>query len=256
MKNNNKSEIDFFEEYAKNSKSIMFSNIEYDESIKKLAEHIKTRVVVIGTDLKHLESIVKYADKNKQFADAFALLYLSLQNTVYIELFKLFDCSGDDSKRHNVYTLIESIEDDHHTYHKMLSAYSKDIDSIKNRRNHLYGHELGKKAEDVYKKNPINHRFEDLLECISKICCIANDKLLPNTYVRNAHDFDDWCYMSLDAIEEASDLHDKVFTIGNTTMERLYEGLDDYLLSLKQKEKEELFKYIKGDNHANNGEEN
>ena len=73
--------------------------------VKELANLIKTRVVIIGTDLKHLESIAKYAQQDKQFAEAFTTLYLSLQNTVYIELFKLFDDSGEDTKNHNIYAL-------------------------------------------------------------------------------------------------------------------------------------------------------
>ena len=203
--------------------------------VKELASLIKTRVEIIGTDIKHLESITKYATQNQQFADAFAALYLSLQNTVYIELFKFFDDSGKNAKQHNVYALINLIEDDKSTYHKMLSSYSKDIESIKYRRNHLHGHEFGENGTDVYKKYPISCRLDDLLKCIADICCVADDNLYPNTYCRNVREFDDWCYMSLDAIKETCTLHGKVFTIADVSMDVFYENLDDYLLVLKQK---------------------
>ena len=176
---------------------------------EELANLIKNRVVIIGTDLKILDSIVKNAKNNPQFSDAFATLYLSLQNTVYIELFKLFDKSGEDAKKYNIYALIDLIEDDNKSFSKMISPYREDIESIKNRRNNLYGHELGKNGEDVYKDNPLNHRLENLLQCISEICCVADDKLYPNTYVSNARDFDRWCEMSLMAIKEVSDLHNR-----------------------------------------------
>lgn len=206
--------------------------------VKDLANSIKTRVEIIGTDIKHLESIAKYVKENRQFADAFTTLYLSLQNTVYIELFKLFDDSGEDAKKHNIYALINLIEDVNHTCHKMLSPYLKDVESIKYRRNHLFGHELGENGTDIYKKYPINCRLDDLLKCIAEICRKADSTLFSNTYVSNARDFDKWCQMSLSAIKETCDLHGKVFTVGNVSMNVFYESLDEYLLSLRQKKYE------------------
>ena len=207
---------------------------------KELSCLIKTRIVVIGNALKHLESIAKYAKQNKQFADAFSVLYFSLQNTVYIELFKLFD-DGKDAKKHNIYTLINLIEDDKKTYHRMLSVYKKDIDSIENRRNSLYGHELGKNGADVYRKYPINHRLQDLLQCISWICCEANDEPYPNTITSNSKDFDEWCRVSLEAKEEICNLHDKIFTTTRrVSLKIFYEHLDDYLVSLDQKCEEDV----------------
>ena len=73
---------------------------------EELAKRIKDRVVMIGTALKHMESIIKYNRNDKGFEDAFVMLHVSLQNYVYIELFKLFDSNGKDSKENSIYTLI------------------------------------------------------------------------------------------------------------------------------------------------------
>jgi hypothetical protein len=66
---------------------------------EELADRIKDRVVIVGTNLKHLESIAKYSADNEEFGNAFATLYISLQNSIYIELFKIFDTGGKDSKK-------------------------------------------------------------------------------------------------------------------------------------------------------------
>ena len=47
---------------------------------KELAKRIKDRIVSIGTSLKQMETIAKYAKTNKRFNNAFALPYISLQN--------------------------------------------------------------------------------------------------------------------------------------------------------------------------------
>ena len=94
----------------------------------------KDRVVMIGTALNHMESIIKYSQNNKEFKDAFVMLYVSLQNYVYIELFKIFDRNGKDSKENSIYTLMNVIETEDMKYHKKLDMYKSVIESIKNRR--------------------------------------------------------------------------------------------------------------------------
>lgn len=74
----------------------------------ELASYIKNRVVLIGTAIKQMESILKYAKNNQQFEDAFVAIYISLQNFVFIETFKLFDTSGNNVKENNVYTLLKN----------------------------------------------------------------------------------------------------------------------------------------------------
>ncbi len=91
-------------------------------SKEELAKRIKDRLVEIRTALEHMESIIKYSQNNKGFEDAFVMLYVSLQNYVYIELDKIFDGSSqhefleyDDtgkciyhSSKYSIYKLIEN----------------------------------------------------------------------------------------------------------------------------------------------------
>ena len=172
-----------------------------DERKLELAKLIKERVSIIGTCIKHIESITKYSAENKQFEEAFAALLAALQNYVYIELFKLFDSSGKDSNKYTVYALIDMADDDNKTYRKKISKFKKDIGSIRERRNHIFAHELGIDGNEIFNKNPIAS-LQELLQCVADICHDINCELCPNTYVSNARCFDKWCYMAIDSISK------------------------------------------------------
>lgn len=202
---------------------------------EKLAKRIKDRVVMIGTALNHMESIIKYSRNNKEFKDAFVMLYVALQNYVYIELFKIFDRNGKDSKENSIYTLINMIETDDKKYHKKLSKYNNDIEFIKVRRNHHFAHDTGEDASDVFKQNNIL-RLQDLLKTVADICCDADSELYHNTYVSNVRYFDDWCHMAINSLNEVCVLNDKLFS--NSITKELYEeNLDDFINQLKQIQK-------------------
>lgn len=202
---------------------------------EELAKRIKDRVVMIGTALKHMESIVKYSQNNKEFKDAFVMLYVSLQNYVYIELFKIFDSNGKDSKKNSIYTLMDMIETADKKYHKKLSKYNNDIESIKARRNHHFAHDTGEDVSEIFKQNKIL-RLQKLLETVAEICCDANSELYPNTYVSNVRYFDNWCYMAINSLNEVCVLNDKLFN--NSITKELYEeNFDDFINHLKQIQK-------------------
>lgn len=200
-----------------------------------LAKRIKDRIVMIGTALKHMESIIKYSQNNKRFEDAFVLLYVSLQNYVYIELFKIFDSNGKDSKKNSVYTLMNMIEIDDKKYHKKLSKYNNDIESIKVCRNHYFAHDTGKDASEIFKQNKIL-RLQKLLETVAEICCDANSELYPNTYVSNVRYFDDWCYMATNSLNEVCVLNNKLAS-ASVPKELYEENLDGFINHLKQIQK-------------------
>lgn len=202
-------------------------------SKEELAKRIKDRVVMIGTSLKHMESIIKYSRNNKGFENAFVMLYVSLQNYVYIELFKLFDSNGKGSKENSIYTLMDMIETDDKKYHKKLSGYSNDIESIKTRRNHYFAHDTGEDVSELFQRNKIL-RMQGLLQTVADICCDANSELYPNTYVSNVRDFDKWCYMTINSLNEVCALNDKLFS-NSITKEIYEEHLDDFINQLKQK---------------------
>lgn len=201
-------------------------------SKEELAKRIKDRVVMIGTALNHMESIIKYSQNNKEFKDAFVMLYVSLQNYVYIELFKIFDRNGKDSKANSIYTLMNVIETEDMKYHKKLDTYKSVIESIKNRRNHCFAHDTGEDASEVFKQNKIL-RLQDLLKTVADICCDANSELYPHTYVSNVRYFDDWCHMAINSLNEVCVLNDKLFS-NSITKEIYEENLDDFINQLKQ----------------------
>lgn len=201
---------------------------------EELAKRIKDRIIMIGTALKHMESIIKYSQNNKGFENAFVMLYVSLQNYVYIELFKIFDSNGKDSKKNSICALINLIETNDQKYHKKLSKYNKDIESIKVRRNHYFAHDTGEDVSEIFKQNKIL-RLQKLLETVAEICCDANSELYPNTYVSNVRYFDDWCNMTIDSLNEVCILNDKLASV--SVPKEMYEAnLDDFIDQLKQKQ--------------------
>lgn len=187
---------------------------------------------MIGTAIKHMESIMKYSQNNNEFKDAFMMLYISLQNYVYIELFKIFDSNGKKSKENSIYTLINMIEtEDNKRYHNKISQYKSDIDFMKKCRNHYFAHDTGEDVSMLLKQNGIL-RVQELLEIVVEICCDANDKLYPNTYVSNVRCFDNWCYMAITSINEDRALNDKL-TNASVEKELYEENLDWFISYLK-----------------------
>lgn len=209
---------------------------------KELVKRLKDRIVRIGTSFKHMETIAKYAKANQQFNNAFALPYISLQNFVFIELFKLFDKSYKDVKHNNVYALVELIEDDNKTIHKELSKFNETIEYIRQQRNHYYAHDTRENVLEIYNEDKIKS-INELLEFLAKICCKANSDLLPNTYVSNVRDFDDWCSMANEAIKEVCSLDDQIFNHG-ISKEDFLRNIDDYIVFLKDKKEKKIMSYF------------
>ena len=188
---------------------------------------------MIGAAIKHMESIVKYSQNNKEFNDAFVMLYTALQNYVYIELFKIFDSNGKDSKENSIYTLISMIETDDKKYHKKLSEYKDDIEIIKERRNKCFAHDTGEDIFEIFKQNKI-FGLQNLLKFVIEICYDADSELRKNTYVSNVRDFDDWCYIAINSFNEVCILNDKLES-ASVSKEMYEENLDDFINQLKQK---------------------
>ena len=206
---------------------------------EELAKLIKDRVVLIGTGIEHIESMSKYSSGNRLFELAFALIYISLQNSIHIELFKLFD-RGKDASNYNIYALIDMIEDENKSYHKMLSKYNSDIQSIRNRRNYVFAHELGKNISEVFADNQVSS-FKDLLQCVADICCKANEKLYPNICVSNVRYFDEWFYISIKSMNDIMKLNEKLIQ-KDVSWEFFESNLDDFITELKHKYWSEIFK--------------
>lgn len=205
---------------------------------KELAKRLKNRIVSIGTSLKQMETIAKYAKTNERFNNAFALPYISLQNYVFIELFKLFDTNGKDVKQNNIYTLIEMIEDDNKIIHKELSKFSDLIDYIVQQRNHYYAHDTGRKVLEIYNEEKLNS-INELLKVLAEICHKANDELFLSICASNANDFDRWCFRANSAIEEVRSLNDRIHS-HDISKEYFLSNIDDYIVFLKDKQEKIL----------------
>lgn len=217
-------------------------------SKEELAKRIKDRIVMIGTALKHMESIVKYSQNNERFKDAFVMLYVSLQNYVYIELDKIFDGSSQHefseydntggciyhSSKYSIYKLIEKMEGNNANgiHHCSIRKYHNDIMSIRTLRDKYFAHYDGKDLYELIKDNHISD-LQELLKVVAEICCDANSKLYPNTYVSNVRYFDDWCHMAIKSLNEVCALNDKLFS-NSITKEIYEENLDNFINQLKQ----------------------
>lgn len=217
---------------------------------EELAKRIKDRVVIIGTALKHMESIIKYSQNNKGFEDAFVMLYVSLQNYVYIELDKIFDGSSQhefseyndtgkciyQSSKYSIYKLIEKMEGNNTNgiHHCSIRKYHNDIMSIRTLRDKYFAHYDSKDLYELIKDNHISD-LQDLLICVIEICRKANPDLFPNTYVSNVRYFDDWCYMATNSLNEVCILNDKLAS-ASVLKEMYEENLDGFINQLKQKQ--------------------
>lgn len=217
-------------------------------SKEELAKRIKDRVVMIGTALEHMESIIRYSQNNKGFEDAFVMLYVSLQCYVYIELDKIFDGSSqhefseyDDtgkciyhSSKYSIYKLIEKMEGNNTNgiHHCSIRKYHNDIMSIRTLRDKYFAHYDGKDLYELTKDNHISD-LQSLLICVAEICYEANPDLLPNTYVSNVRDFDDWCHMAINSLNEVCVLNNKLAS-ASVPKEMYEENLDDFINHLKQ----------------------
>lgn len=201
--------------------------------VKELSKNIDDRVVAIGTAIEHMKSILKYSENNEGFRSAFVVPLFSLQNYVHIELFKLFDKSGKDSRENSIYGLMDKIGGDYKIRcYRKLSAYNSDIKSIQNRRNHYFAHDLGNTSSDIFSKNRF-HEIEELLGVVAEICWNVNDELYLGIHTHNVRDFDNWCNMAVYSLREVCNLNDKLFT--NSIPRELYDNcLDEFIDILKQ----------------------
>lgn len=58
-------------------------------------------------------------------------------------MFKTFDKSGSDTKKYNIYALIDICdEDSKKRFNRMLSVYNNDIESIRKHRNKTFAHNI------------------------------------------------------------------------------------------------------------------
>lgn len=112
------------------------------------------------TYLSYLEIILSI--KSKYIKDSLAPIVFSLQESFYINLFKLID-TGKDAKEYNIETFIKYL-DDHiaqNPLHFWNSLYSNYMDktlskSIRLRRNKVFAHNLGEDAQAIFNTSKVD----------------------------------------------------------------------------------------------------
>ena len=177
-----------------------------NQEIKKLAKEIKERSMTIMTYIQYSRILSQRIEKYNYLL---APLLLSLQNTIYIELFKLFD-TGKSAKYHNIYCLIDN-SGEQQKFHVMIDHYNSSIKKIKEYRNKLFAHITNDISWNDYAKeeNISYNLFENMIKDIVEICCTIDHSLLPNYYYGNVLDFERWVNkvseMIQQSIKEAND---------------------------------------------------
>lgn len=168
------------------------------KKMKDLSKNICDRVKIIGTQVRYVKYITEHWS-DELFRDYFSPIVISLQTSIYIELFKIFDKSGPDTKKYNIYALINICdEDSKKRFNRILSSYNNDIESICECRNKIFAHNTTISDIDITRilsENVIVNQ-SDLLKAIIEICCDVNDELILGTELKNARIFEkytDYC---------------------------------------------------------------
>lgn len=148
---------------------------------KELAEFIHSQIVEAGNYWKMMFILKPYLSDDDYLGQGLISIYLSLQQSFFITMFKIFDTGKKDAREKNIYSLVE--KDDK----KTIDKYKKIIAKIKEHRNKIYAHntsENPKLAQDEVEQ------FEDLLKCIAEVCSHYSNCLFPNYYTKNIESLD------------------------------------------------------------------
>ena len=145
---------------------------------KELATFVHNQVTEAGNYWKVLSILHPYLRKQDIISEAIIPVYMSLQQSFFITMFKIFDTNRKDANQLNIYSLMDD-EDK-----KILSSYNKIIDKIKWHRNKIFAHNTQEKW-DMTKEE--TNKFEELLKCLGEICSHYSEDVWPNYYTRNVN---------------------------------------------------------------------
>lgn len=163
---------------------------------KELAKLISDRIKLVGTYFEYIKTIENFSEKEKYFEEIFFPLLLSLQNSIYIELYKIVVKNNKDGK-YSINALIEQCESkDKNKYEKKISKFKKDnFESIRERRNKVFAHETNQDGQLIFNKNEITD-LEKMLKCFIEICVEINPKIIKSIHYDNANKFKRWLSMN------------------------------------------------------------
>jgi hypothetical protein len=124
------------------------------------------------TYLRYLDIILSI--ESKYIKDSFVPIVLSLQESFYINLFKLID-TGKSSKTYNMQTFINYLDKQTtqkplHFWNSLYSSYMNSdlLKSIRLRRNKVFAHNLGEDAQVIFNTSKVDliQLKEFLIFCI------------------------------------------------------------------------------------------
>lgn len=114
---------------------------------------------------------------NQIVQDAFAPIIFSLQQSLYIELYKLFD-NGKDVP--NIYKLCKMLDNDleEKIHYKKISEFNDLVENIRMRRSNIFAHNIHRTcAQEVFDTHPVD-TIQPLLKTVVEICLDANKNLI------------------------------------------------------------------------------
>ena len=161
------------------------------QSKEKLAEEIHSSNVMVGNYLEYIKTLRQYINKTP-WKEFLLPIYFSLLNSMIIELYKIFDKSGSDTEKQNIFALINLINEKE-KISRILSPHKKLINNICNLRNKYYAHNTGYDFNQLIKENIIElHEIENLQKNINKICIMAYPNIYKNTITKDTRELKRW----------------------------------------------------------------
>lgn len=162
---------------------------------KELAKLISDRIKLVGTCFEYIKTIENFSKKEEDFEEVFFPILFSLQNSIYIELYKIVVKNNKDGK-YSINALIEQCESkDKNKFEKKISKFKKDnFESLRERRNKVFAHETNQDGQLIFNKNEIID-LEKMLKCFIEICAEINPEIIKSTYYDNANKFKRWRFL-------------------------------------------------------------
>lgn len=163
---------------------------------KELAKLISDRIKLVGTYFEYIKTIENFSKKEEDFEEVFFPILFSLQNSIYIELYKIVVKNNKDGK-YSINALIEQCESkDKNKFEKKISKFKKDnFESIRERRNKVFAHETNQDGQLIFNKNEIID-LEKMLKCFIEICVEINPEIIKSICYNNANKFKRWLSMN------------------------------------------------------------
>lgn len=161
------------------------------QSKERLAEEIHSSNVMVGNYLEYIKILRQYINKTP-WEEFLLPIYFSLLNSMIIELYKIFDKSGSDTKEKNICALINLINEKKKTG-EIINPHKELINNIYNLRNKYYAHNTGYDFKQLIDENKIKlHEIENLQKDINKICIMAYPNIYENTTTKDVRELKRW----------------------------------------------------------------